>query len=235
MKENRTILIVEDQFINRHHIKTTLLSLGFESILEAGDSAEAINHLNSGGIDLAILDINLEEEDRDGIWIANQINKEFNIPFIFLTAYYTPEVRNRAIQAMPDAYLIKPFNSSELIASLELAFYKHDLKNSSVKNTLEELTIKDENKYVQINLNEILFVESIGNYVNIRTRIKKHRYRSTIKNLLLQLPANQFLQTHRGFVVNNNEIKESNSSFVIVGETKIPISRKYAHQFSLKK
>ena len=116
----KTILLVEDDFLNRRHSKKTLKENNY-NVLEAKNASEALDILKKESVDLAILDIHLGENEIDGITLGQQINDKFSVPFFYLTAYDNAEVIGKAISTLPYSYLTKPFKNADLIASVEIA------------------------------------------------------------------------------------------------------------------
>jgi AmiR/NasT family two-component response regulator len=70
------------------------------------------------------MDIGLKGEI-DGIEAATRIRREFDLPVIFLTAFTTPTILERARRAEPYGYVVKPFDECELVSNIEMAVYKH--------------------------------------------------------------------------------------------------------------
>jgi len=217
----RTILIVEDDFLNRRLIKKVLHENEYHT-LEAKNADEALSVLNKETVDLAILDINLGEGEIDGISLGKLIQNNQKIPFIYLTAYESAKVINEAIATSPHSYLTKPFKNSDLIASIELAI----IKSSNETKTKPSITVKENEFKVELPFEEILYIESDGNYLAIHTNGKTFRYRSTIDQILKELPS-FFVQVHRAFIVNKIKVQKYNSKHVVVGEKEIPISKQY--------
>ncbi|MBL4587247.1 MAG: response regulator, partial [Flavobacteriales bacterium] len=85
MKANLNILLVEDEFMTRRHLKKKLTELEYNVVAEADNIDDAIGLLETEKIDLAILDINLGNENKDGIWLGEYIRINLKIPFIYLT------------------------------------------------------------------------------------------------------------------------------------------------------
>lgn len=222
------ILVVEDEFINRIHLKSSLISMGY-SVSEADSLDSATKALQKGEVDLAILDINLNEGDRNGIMIGDYINKNLKIPFIYLTAYGTNDIIEKAIYTEPHSYLLKPFNKVELNTSIELAINKYNLDRK--KRTLKEILIKDGNFYIKLEVTDIDFVESNGNYVTIHAFNKVYRYRATIKQMLLELPEQNFTQTHRAYIVNTEKIDAFSKNNITISGNEVPLSEKFRNSF----
>jgi CheY-like chemotaxis protein len=107
MDNNLRILIVEDEFITLDLLKDYVIELGYHVSGDAINAEEAISVLEKNETDLVLLDINLTKE-KDGIWIAEQINTKYKIPFIFISAYSDAETIKKAAFWHPSAYLVKP-------------------------------------------------------------------------------------------------------------------------------
>ena len=112
----KKILVVEDNIITAKHISNSLKKFGYE-VTDMVNSAEAVlKSIVNNTPDLAILDINLGR-DVDGIQIADLLEKEYGIAFIFLTSYNDEETINRILKLNPLGYIIKPFNPDFLTSS----------------------------------------------------------------------------------------------------------------------
>jgi len=114
------ILIVEDEPLIAANIAHYLNNHNFKVCGIAYDAEEAKLFLEKGTPDAMILDINLQSP-RTGLDIAAYVNKHFPIPFVLLTSYADKETLEKAKKVNPWGYIVKPFNESTLLASLEMA------------------------------------------------------------------------------------------------------------------
>lgn len=114
------VLIVEDEPLIAEGIKMHLSNTNFCVVGMAYDDEEAIQLLQTKMLDIVILDVNLESE-KDGIQIAEYINKSCPMPFIYLTSYSDKGTMNRAKNTSPAGFIVKPFNKKTLLATLEIA------------------------------------------------------------------------------------------------------------------
>ncbi|WP_199117168.1 LytTR family DNA-binding domain-containing protein [Pedobacter sp. ASV28] len=217
-----SILLVEDDFLNRRLTKKLLLENGYK-ILEAKNSREALSLLEKEKLDLAILDINLGKEERDGINLAEELKQKYMIPFIYLTAYDNTEIVTKAIATIPYCYITKPFKNTDLLTSIELAIHQSRQQEKHKFSVL----VKDGGYNVYLPIENIDYIEAERNYLLFFSEKKVYRNRSTIKQILAILPTSIFIQTHRAFVVNKNKIAKFNIKGLVVNDEIIPISKNY--------
>lgn len=191
---------------------------------------EAVEMLQTEAPDLVLLDINLIG-DKDGIQVAEVINQTLGIPFIFLTANSDRATLERAKTVNPSAFLVKPFKPVDLVNAIELAMHTHNtrpVKPQAPKKPLKELFVKHGNSYHKITLEEITYVQSELNYVEIHTLDgRKFVHRATLTELSERLPEGFLLRTHRSYMVRVANITEMAPDYVKVGEAKVPVSKKY--------
>lgn len=224
----KNILLVEDDFLNRRLTKKILVQSDY-NVLEAKNSREALRILEAEIVDLIILDIHLGEDDVNGIELSHQINEKYRIPFIYLTAYENPEIISNALKSTPYSYLTKPFKNIDLITAIELAIRKEALATKETRT----IVVKDEDFKKELNLNDIYYLASEGNYLLIHTGDSIYKIRSTIKQMQETLPDDVFVQVHRAFIVNKSKIEKFNNKFVYVKDTAIPVSRNFLDELNL--
>lgn len=218
----KTILIVEDDFLNRRLSKKVLLENGYE-VFEAKNTQQALEILKKEPITFVILDINLGENEKDGISLGQIIKDKFSIPFIYLTAYENPDIIGQAISTSPYSYLTKPFKNSDLIAAVEIAIRQ----SADLPKRKPFIHVKDGEYTVELSVEKINFIESEGNYLLFYTNDKAYKMRSTIKNIISELSNSLFIQTHRAYIVNKTKIEKFNNKSLMIGDTTIPISENY--------
>ena len=122
-----SVLIVEDESIVALDIQTTLRGLGYQVVGIAMSGAEALRFVEELRPDLVLMDIGLSGAV-DGIHTAQQIRLLFDIPIIFLSAFTDEATLQRARQAEPFGFVIKPFDEQDLHTSIEIGLYKHRME-----------------------------------------------------------------------------------------------------------
>ncbi len=119
------VLIVEDETLIAEDISDRLQSLGHEVIHRASTADAAVEMAPQA--DVILMDIRLEGT-RDGIDAACEIRQKYLLPVIFLTAHADQSTRDRARQASPSGYLVKPLQTASLQTAIEVAIAKHLLE-----------------------------------------------------------------------------------------------------------
>ncbi len=191
------ILIVEDEPMIAENISLYLDNNDFEVSAIAYDSDDAFTQLKTNTPDAVILDINLGSE-KDGIDIANHINQNYQLPFLFLTSYSDKGTLDRAKAVKPSGYIVKPFNERTLLASLEIGISNYAAKKN---HDMPKLSMEKINRHLLAPLSDREFeiaqlvYEGITNtqiaekmYISINT-VKSH-----LKSIHLKLDASTRLQ-----------------------------------------
>ncbi len=113
------VVIAEDEAIVRLDLRETLESEGYEVVGETGRGDEAVELVRTLRPDVAILDIKMP--GLDGLSVAREIATERQAAVLVLTAFSQRDLIERARDTGVLAYLIKPFQRSDLIPAIELA------------------------------------------------------------------------------------------------------------------
>lgn len=222
--------IVEDDLIIAASIEMTLAQIGYQPVTPVRNYADALAMIANENPDLLLLDITLEGK-QDGIELAQKVNEQFGIPFIFLTSYSDPATVNRAKKANPYAYLVKPFNESDLFSAIEIAFnnYNHGLKPARTDlpaaQMKDAIFIKEGDIFYKVKLSDILYVESDNVYLNVYTHQKHYIARIKLDDFLNDYSGADFFRVHRSYAVNLNHLEAINSLTVNVSGKEIPLQK----------
>jgi DNA-binding LytR/AlgR family response regulator len=235
-----TILIVEDEALIAGEIARALVRLGHTPLEPVDNSDEAIETLLQQPVELVLMDINIAG-DMNGIAAALLIRRQFAIPVMFLTARSDSATINRAKVAQPYGYVVKPFTDESLRAQLEFALHnaynmpppqlsKPDVQPAGHPAALpapdysRALFVRKGAGYVKVAVDDILYFDSLQNYVRLHTAKEVFVFDSTLKELEQKLPK-FFLKTHRCHIVNLNHVSAYEDSLVLIGTDYIPVSR----------
>jgi response regulator NasT len=117
------VLIAEDEALIRLDLKEMLEEAGYDVVGEAADGQQAVDLTEELRPDLVILDVKMP--GMDGITAAEQIVGTAAAPVIMLTAFSQRELVERAAEAGAMAYLVKPFDKSDLVPAIEVAISRY--------------------------------------------------------------------------------------------------------------
>jgi|GEM_PF-224608 len=242
--EKVRVLVVEDEVIIAQSIISMIEKMGYECVGTAIRATKGLELAKALKPDIALLDINLKGEET-GIWLASELKRELNIPYVFLTSLGDKKTIEEATSTMPYGYLLKPVAQQSIYAAIETALARFSQENRtpaqkeatlSVSKSFDEkeeekpsllikdaLFIKDEYQYVKIILSEIDYIKSDGNYIEIHSQGKKKVLKETLKNMETKLPADIFFQTHRSYLVNVEKIESIGGNSIKVNNEELPI------------
>ncbi|MBV9486803.1 MAG: response regulator [Frankiaceae bacterium] len=119
----KRVLIAEDEALIRLDLKEMLQESGYDVVGEAADGQQAIDLTEKHRPDLVILDVKMP--GLDGISAAEQIVGAGTAPVIMLTAFSQRDLVERAAEAGAMAYLVKPFDKSDLVPAIEVAISRY--------------------------------------------------------------------------------------------------------------
>ncbi len=233
--------IVEDDLIIAASIEMTLAQIGYQPVSPVRNYADALKMIAEENPDLLLLDITLEGK-QDGIELALKVNEDFSIPFIFLTSYSDPTTVNRAKLARPYAYLVKPFNESDLFSAIEIAFnnYNREIKSARMQAhqqtgyLKDSIFIKEGDLFHKVEMKDILYLESDNVYLNIYTAHKHHVARIKLDVFLNDYTDGDFFRVHRSYAVNIKHLEAINSLTLKVGGKEVPLHKTYRQELLQK-
>ncbi|MFR3549905.1 MAG: LytR/AlgR family response regulator transcription factor, partial [Coprobacter sp.] len=152
---------------------------------------------------------------------------------IFTTAFEQYAVDSYRVNALD--YLLKPIAYPDFLNACEKACQWYELTDNTArkKEELKSIFIKTDYKLVQIELDKILYVEGLKDYVKIYVENEPHPILSlmSLKSLEDVLPSDRFIRVHRSFIVQADKIKVIERNRIVFGKQYIPISDSYKSNF----
>ena len=220
-------IIVDDEPTAREILESFVSKIDQLDLLKScANAMEAFNIINSEAIDLIFLDINMPEVS--GLSLASSISKKTKI--IFTTAYREYAVEGFNLQAVD--YLLKPISFERFLQAIQKLFAISITKPESKiipETTPKEdfIFVRADRKMIKINFQDILYIESLSDYIKIYTLEETLVTRETIKNIEAKLPTSSFFRIHRSYIVAIQKISAYTNEFVEVNNKALPISRSY--------
>ncbi|PUZ25469.1 DNA-binding response regulator [Chitinophaga parva] len=189
---------------------------------------EAVEHLQREKIDVIFLDIKMP--DISGMDFLISLADPPMV--VFTTAYSEHAVQSFELDAVD--YLLKPFSFARFLKACNKVENLAQLKQRgpAVNTEATYIFVKSGYEQYKILLDDILYLESAGNYVTFVLKDKKLLSRVTMQEALALLPASQFTRIHRSFIVANNKVDKIDRNAVYVGQEMIGIGSAYADAIS---
>ena len=224
-------LIVDDEELGRTLVREYVKRIpGLEVVGEAKNPVEAIQLLNDQEVDLVFLDIQMPE--LSGIEFLKTISQK---PEVILTTAY-PEYALEGYEHDVVDYLLKPFGFPRFLKAVNKALerlkWKGKRSNNSEKaeqqqNIKNYILVNSEHKVHRVNYADILYIQSMREYVAFYLPDKRILSLKSLKKLETELPSDQFIRIHKSYIISKNKVKALEGNLVHIGKEKIPIGASY--------
>ena len=213
-------VVVDDSTIQRLSIvKLVDNHQSLNLIAEYSSALETNNGLIKQPVDLIFLDI--EMPVLNGFELLDTLNNKPQI--IFVTG--KTEYAFKAFNYDATDYLHKPISKERFNTAVEKALKQHKLKLKSFEDAGEYFTIKSNHEKHKVYINDIKWIEALGDYVKLVTEENSLLVLSTMKSFEAELPKEKFLRIHKSYLINLSKIDRFSSTKVEVGEYEMPLSR----------
>ncbi|GAA4272752.1 response regulator [Aquimarina gracilis] len=230
-KDKITCLVVDDEPLARDILVNYISRVdNLELIGNCANALEAFNVIAKKNVDLLFLDIEMPEIT--GTDFLKQLNNPPKV--IFTTAYSNYAVDAFDLEASD--YLLKPIEFPRFLKSIQKIFKEltpinvpQQIPNESTVNPDNNafIYLKVEKKMQKVFLREIQYIESIRNYIKIKTVDREIVALKSISNIEETLPNTKFLRVHRSFIVSLDFIDSFSPSEIDIKGVKIPVGRNY--------
>ena len=227
MSDRVTCMIVDDEPMAREIISSFVGKIhNLELVATCKNVSEAFSVLQKESIQLIFLDINMPKIS--GLSLAKSIQHKSQV--IFTTAYREYAIEGFDLQAVD--YLLKPISFDRFLKAVQKYFDLHVSKEIIKQEIVREaketfIFVRSDRKMVKVRFKEINYIESLSDYVKIFTDKETIITRETISNIESKLPSNEFLRTHRSYIVSIPKIDSFTNEFLELDKKAIPISRSY--------
>jgi DNA-binding LytR/AlgR family response regulator len=222
-------LIIDDEPLARDLMRNHISKLdNFEIVGECSDAMKAMQKLRDTKVDLMFMDIQMPQIT--GFEFLKILK---NSPKVIITTAY----REYAIEGFEldiVDFLLKPITFERFLKSVNKYFELIEEENTPVPiingNSPDEepfIYVKENKRVIKVNLDEILYIEGLSEYVQIFTDKKKIITKTSLTNLEEKLPDNGFLRIHKSFIVSISRIDAFTPHCIEVPGKELPIGRSY--------
>lgn len=221
-------LIIDDEHIAHDIIKgycDMLPNLEFKA--DCYDAIEAIDYLSKHTVDLIFLDLNMPK--LKGFEFLKTLSSPPKV--IVTTAYSEFAIEGYELNVVD--YLLKPFSFERFLSAVNKVT-SSNISNSTITDstentasTVKHIFLKQNNSYIQVDLDSILFIEASGNYTKVFTTKDVITIREKITDTIQLLSDHDVLQVHKSFAVSKKHIHRIEGNRIYVQDHIVPIGKLY--------
>ncbi len=219
-------IIVDDEELAHHVIEEYISRIPFLNLVaNCYDIQETIQVLKNNTVDLIFLDINLP--NISGIEFLKSYNKLPNV--IITTAYDNCAIQGFEMDVID--YLLKPFSFERF---LKAAYKSFDLYNNvkilqETENAMKNafIFVRSNNEDVKLNLNEIIRINALKDYIVIYTNTRKLIVHQTMKSMMEKINFENFIRVHNSHIISLQHLQSVGKNSLMIADERIPVSEKY--------
>ena len=213
-------IIVDDEPASREILEKYISDCTTLNLISSCKNAiEANEIINQEQVQLIFLDINMPK--LSGIKFYKSLS---NPPFVIFTTAY-PEYAVEGFEVDAIDYLLKPFSFERFLKSINKAL--NIVNQQANNNHVPFIVLKSDKKLFRVNLNDINFLEALGDYVKVDYLNKSITVHETFQNLLNQLGESNLLRIHKSFAISLNKFDHIEGNMIKIKDKSIPIGQKY--------
>ena len=220
INKGNTIYIVEDVSITRLMLEQCLSENGFNVAGSAADAENAWKEIVLLKLDLVLVDIHLVGE-KSGIWLGKKLNEELKIPFMYITANQDQNNSSLILATNPQAFIVKPINIFQLITTINITLSRNVILGK------KQVLVQDGLKSIKLNVDDIFYIQSDGNYLHIYLENNRLLIRSTMDSFLEKVAEPSFLRIHQRYVINSSKRFVLRNNHISINNTTLKISLRY--------
>lgn len=217
-------LLVDDEPLASDVVENYLKEFErFEVVAKVKNAFEASNYLASNQVDVLFLDINMPK--MSGLEFLKSLKKAPQV--VITTAYREYAVESFEMEALD--YLVKPFSMERFMKTihrLEERLSENQGSNTGESNR-KHIFLKVDKKMVKVYLDEILYIESLKDYVRIKTFDESLINHNNLVSITDVIPMDKFIRIHRSYIIPIDKVKLIDGNQVKIGDKLLPIGRNY--------
>ncbi len=219
-------LVVEDEPLAQARAQDFIGKLAnLQWVGTVDNAADALVFLKNHAVDIVFLDINLGTTT--GIELLERSQIEAQV--IFTTAYHEHALRAFDLQAAD--YLLKPYTFERFVQAVDRALGLLPLLVSTPVGERAFIFVKTEYRLERIQVDDLRYVEGMGDYLRLHTHDKKVMTLLTFAELENMLPADRFCRVHKSYLVALGHIESVERDRIRIGDALIPVSDGYKKGF----
>ncbi len=222
-------IIVDDDELCQTVINDMISDVpNIECIATFENALDAFNFLKNESVDVIFLDVEMPK--MGGMDLLRNLKVKPQI--VMITSH--DEFALESYEYDVTDFLKKPVSNARFLKTVEKLQLRDQQNDAVVSSKDETIFIKTDSKLIQVKLNAIVWVEALGNYMQIHTTDDKFTILSTMKDIASKLPSNDFIRIQRSFIVRLDKIKSIEDNYVVLADKQIHIGKAYKENLNEK-
>jgi len=221
-------IIIDDEPLAISVIENHLKDFDYIEIVETfTNPLKAYRVLEQEKIDLIFLDINMPQISG----FAFIENLSYKPLIVITTAYREYAVKSFELNILD--YLVKPIPFDRFLKTINKVYQHVFLSTNKVDVSFQQephIFLKVNKKLIKTNLNDILYIESLKDYIKVITVLGDYVVHKSLTAISEELPQSNFMRIHRSYTVSINKVTALEGNTVEISNRKIPIGRNYTKQ-----
>lgn len=210
-------LIIDDEPLAREGLRDYVDKIGFLQVTgEFKSAVEAREFLQTEKVDLIFLDINMPK--MSGLEFVKSLDQPPAI--IFTTAYREFASDSYDLDAVD--YLVKPITFERFFKAVNKVYQRFDTPDQA---QTDHFYVKVDGHITKVKMDEVLYIEGMKDYIKIYLRDQSRLITLlSLKQVEKELPGDQFIRTHRSFIVSKSQVDSIEGNTIHIQEAQIPIA-----------
>lgn len=225
---NLNCVIVDDEPLAQELLKGYVEKTPFLNLVGVYSSAvQAMSEISEkDGVHLMLLDIQMP--GLNGLEFSKLLNSDIRI--VFTTAFEQYALESFKVNTLD--YLLKPISYADFMQAVNKAVQWFEMKRGK-QSSARYIYVKSDYKLVQVDLDRILYIEGLKDYVKIHIEGEQKTIMPlySMKKMEEILPPDRFIRVHRSFIVQKSKIKVVERNRIVFNKTYIPISESYKQEW----
>ncbi|MCR4031539.1 MULTISPECIES: LytR/AlgR family response regulator transcription factor [Flavobacterium] len=226
MRETKKCIIVDDEpaahYVLANYIKQ---NPQLELVFQGYNGIEAMNFLRENTVDLMFLDINMPEIS--GMELLKILPTH---PKTILTTAYSEFALESYDYGVID-YLLKPIYFPRFLKAIDRFFATENTRKVE-EEIIHSVSVKVDGYFIEIELEQLLFAQSFGNYVKLHTTKRTYLASITTTEFEKCLPEKSFMRVHKSYIVALDKIDATEKDFIVIKNERIPIGITYRRELT---
>ena len=232
---NLNCVIIDDEPLAQELLRSYVEKTPFLHLVGVYSNAvQAMKEMAAAGEEVHLMFLDIQMPGLNGLEFSKLVDAQTRI--VFTTAFGQYALDSYKVHALD--YLLKPISYTDFMQAVNKAIHWFEMKLASrmpvddSASSRKYIYVKSDYKLVQVDLDRILYVEGLKDYVKIHLEGEQKSIVSLLSMKVMEetLPSDKFIRVHRSFIVQKSKIKVIDRGRIVFNKEYIPVSESYKQE-----